>query len=1359
MTRKSFVFVSPNLVRGALQAASVSLFLAACQASEPSEGTTTTTDAGQTDTTEDTAVDTSPDTAEDTAVDTVDDTAVDASPDTAEDTAVDTAPDTAEDTAVDTADDTAVDTGTVTPNLCGGTALLPAAPGDGCNSCGSVWSCDGLDALACIGGTIPCIDDCPLDPSKTEPGLCGCGVADSDFDGDALADCLDGCPTDAEKLTPEVCGCGVADRDSDLDGTLDCLDACPADPAKTAVGACGCGVADTDADADGAANCTDGCPADPAKIAAGACGCGAPDTDSDTDGIADCRDGCPADVAKTTPGICGCGIAETDRDADGTRDCVDGCASDRNKTVPGICGCGIADTDGDADGIANCLDGCPADRAKSEGGACGCGVADTDVDGDGLLDCFDGCPTDADKLSAGVCGCGIADTDSDLDGVLNCLDACPTDATKVAAGACGCGIADTDSDLDGVANCRDACPADAAKSAPGICGCGVAETDRDADGTRDCVDGCASDRNKTAPGICGCGVADTDGDADGVANCVDGCPADRTKSAPGICGCGVADTDTDRDGAANCNDGCPADATKTGAGLCGCGVPDTDSDSDGTPNCLDQCPTDPSYIAEGVCGCGPETFLPAPPNSYVITAAGSYLGATGADRYFDDNQLSCDSSTGAPDNTFLVRFPTAGTWCIDTHGSTNFDTVIGLFSCGAELGCNDDSGGAQSQLEVTVAAIGADLSGPTYEIVVDGYNASASGSYQLNLRAGPCQLFAQEEDCETPGDEDRNGLADCADEGACSDSCACDVDGDGVVGCLDDCDFDTSKSDLGACGCGFSEQGSADAVATLAGAGTLTGSTSDATNIATPGCAAASTAPDEAIDFTATTAGKWCFSTAGSSFDTVLWGDSCLYELNCNDDSPANAQSAMELNLIAGQAVRIFVSGYSSASGAYRLTATQGNCGATYERCTNGIDDDGDGFVDCADKDCKRATAVGSACLNTATTVRTGSLNYDYIGPNAALTDWGAVESKPAVGMLVASYRGTQLLDTAVVDSTGSFAIAVPTSPISGDQILFWAVAERIGRANLAVANPNLAAGEQSQFTTGAAPSIWKWSATTADFVARPTRVVTDANYSGMIQTFVQASAAYLRGENVLFAPKPVVIWAAPGVSWTCGACARDEATTVLGATYEQQVVMPDDGDHGVRSDAVTAHELGHSVMNAFGKSPGEGGTHYLGSKVQPGMAWSEGWATYISSSVRGSTVYYDKQGGGFLWVNIGTRAYYSGTPWNRPSADRGLKQAIDENEVAAMTWRLEQKAGWTSLLRALASYRMTMNITPRGYTRRTWDPSDSSIFVDTYEPSRYLADALDAMRCNDLIAPSALWSVTEPWGYYPYDATAPLCF
>ena len=266
------------------------------------------------------------------------------------------------------------------------------------------------------------VDLCPDDPNKIEPGICGCGVPDTDTDSDGTPDCIDNCPDDQEKTEPGVCGCGTADTDTDGDGTPDCNDLCPEDLGKTEPGVCGCGSSDADSDSDGTPDCNDLCPGDPGKIDPGVCGCGLPDTDSDGDGISDCSDNCPNDPNKTSPGICGCGIPDTDTDSDGTSDCIDNCPDDQEKTEPGVCGCGIADTDTDGDGIPDCNDLCPEDLAKTEPGVCGCGSSDADSDSDGTPDCVDNCPEDHEKTEPGVCGCGVPETDSDGDGTPDCID-------------------------------------------------------------------------------------------------------------------------------------------------------------------------------------------------------------------------------------------------------------------------------------------------------------------------------------------------------------------------------------------------------------------------------------------------------------------------------------------------------------------------------------------------------------------------------------------------------------------------------------------------------------------------------------------------------------------------------------------------------------------------------------------------------------------------------------------------------------------------------------------------------------------------------------------------------------------------
>lgn len=211
--------------------------------------------------------------------------------------------------------------------------------GNVCDNCPDLANADQADADGDGVGDV--CDECPNDATKTEPGVCGCGVADADSDGDGELDCEDGCPDDPNKTAPGPCGCGVAEADSDGDGTVNCQDACPSDPDKTAPGTCGCGIADTDSDNDGIADCVDNC-TDP--------------TDSDGDGVPDNCEECPDDPAKTTPGVCGCGVADVDSDGDGTFECEDLCPSDPAKVVPGDCGCGNSDVDADENGIADCLD-------------------------------------------------------------------------------------------------------------------------------------------------------------------------------------------------------------------------------------------------------------------------------------------------------------------------------------------------------------------------------------------------------------------------------------------------------------------------------------------------------------------------------------------------------------------------------------------------------------------------------------------------------------------------------------------------------------------------------------------------------------------------------------------------------------------------------------------------------------------------------------------------------------------------------------------------------------------------------------------------------------------------------------------
>ena len=76
----------------------------------------------------------------------------------------------------------------------------------------------GLIADSDNDGVPDSADDCPDDPNKTAPGVCGCGTLDTDTDEDGIPDCNDNCP---DTYNPDQ-------NDYDGDDVGDLCDNCPA---------------------------------------------------------------------------------------------------------------------------------------------------------------------------------------------------------------------------------------------------------------------------------------------------------------------------------------------------------------------------------------------------------------------------------------------------------------------------------------------------------------------------------------------------------------------------------------------------------------------------------------------------------------------------------------------------------------------------------------------------------------------------------------------------------------------------------------------------------------------------------------------------------------------------------------------------------------------------------------------------------------------------------------------------------------------------------------------------------------------------------------------------------------------------
>jgi len=139
----------------------------------------------------------------------------------------------------------------------GGFGDCNGEPSDGCEiaTVDSELHCGGCDGDP---GHQPCTGLANVDASSCNSGSCGIDACAADFedcdgnsangceldmlndppccdpqmddDNDGFDNCTDQCPTDPDKSVPGVCGCFVADTDSDGDGAPGCIDACSENP-------------------------------------------------------------------------------------------------------------------------------------------------------------------------------------------------------------------------------------------------------------------------------------------------------------------------------------------------------------------------------------------------------------------------------------------------------------------------------------------------------------------------------------------------------------------------------------------------------------------------------------------------------------------------------------------------------------------------------------------------------------------------------------------------------------------------------------------------------------------------------------------------------------------------------------------------------------------------------------------------------------------------------------------------------------------------------------------------------------------------------------------------------------------------
>ena len=347
------------------------------------------------------------------------------------------------------------------------------------------------------------------------------------------------------------------------------------------------------------------------------------------------------------------------------------------------------------------------------------------------------------------------------------------------------------------------------------------------------------------------------------------------------------------------------------------------------------------------------------------------------------------------------------------------------------IGCHSADCIAAGDNDASFSALG----GSTYFVLVDGFQGSA-GSFVLSVECsgatgddddtvgddddsvGDDDDSVAVEDCTNGADDDGNGLVDC-DDPSCAADPACqgsgvedctngvDDDGDGLVDCDDSaCAADPAcqSSGGGVCAAGYTlTEGSSDSW-NNGGAGS--------TNVvSTYNCVAwDESGPEYAYEYIAAVNG-----TATVDVNVTGWfnfNDLDVFVLNgaggiCDPMScEAYGDSSATWTVTAGSTWYIIVDGFQGDTSNYDIdldvVASGGGGPTTEASCTDGLDDDGDGAVDCADSDC----AADPACTGGGG----GTCVVDYT-LNCGDTDSWATTSSGAT-TAVSAYSCVSFTDT-----------------------------------------------------------------------------------------------------------------------------------------------------------------------------------------------------------------------------------------------------------------------------------------------------------------------------------------------------------
>lgn len=238
-----------------------------------------------------------------------------------------------------------------------------------------------------------------------------------------------------------------------------------------------------------------------------------------------------------------------------------------------------------------------------------------------------------------------------------------------------------------------------------------------------------------------------------------------------------------------------------------------------------------------------------------------------------------------------------------------------------------------------------------------------------------------------------------------------------------------------------------------------------------------------------------------------------------------------------------------------------------------------------------------------------GTITYEKVPFRDALTgkpglQLSAKKATPVVGARVELLHDGKVVGKTVTNATGAYTIACKLKAGADVRLRITAATAHVEVRNNKGALHAVAAGP-FRLTDGA---------------LRKDVRIKDGSGAGafnILEVIRRADALLLKCESKLKFPPIKVEWT-PGV-------AKGTYFQHLSYTDNRAFILGDRGrDSDEYDDYILLHEYGHFVMRLFCADDSPGGNHAIQHKVDPRLAWSEGWAHFFACAVLEDPHYVD---------------------------------------------------------------------------------------------------------------------------------------